>query len=294
MTVKPLKFEVDKGLYPFEHRFLDLGNGIDMHYVDEGSGETLLMLHGNPSWSFLYRKMILRLRDTFRCIAPDYPGFGLTEAPPGYQFTPGEHSEGIERFVDRLGLKDVTLIVQDWGGPVGLGLAVRRPELVKRLVIGNTWGWPLVGERRMEVFSWIMGGPIGRTMAYLFNGVARFFFMEGLIRRPNRDVMRMYLAPFANRKNRKQTSISPRLLITAADYLRDVEAGLDRIKEKPVLFSWGTKDFAFRDAERLRFAKTFLNHTTVLLNASHFWQEDASDVASEAILEWVTSGGEAN
>ena len=95
MTVKPLKFEVDKGLYPFEHRFLDLGNGIDMHYVDEGSGETLLMLHGNPSWSFLYRKMIVRLRDTFRCIAPDYPGFGLTEAPPGYQFTPGEHSEGI-------------------------------------------------------------------------------------------------------------------------------------------------------------------------------------------------------
>ena len=116
-----------------------------MHYVDEGEGETLLLLHGNPSWSFVYRKMILRLRENFSCVAPDYPGFGLTEAPPGYGFTPGEHSENIERFVDKLELRDMTFVVQDWGGPVGLGLAGRRPGLAKRFVIGNTWAWPLVG-----------------------------------------------------------------------------------------------------------------------------------------------------
>ena len=87
-----------------------------MHYVDEGEGVTLLMLHGNPSWSFLYRKMILRLRGDFRCVAPDFPGFGLTETPSGYGFTPREHSENIERFVDKLGLIDLTLVVQDWGG----------------------------------------------------------------------------------------------------------------------------------------------------------------------------------
>lgn len=149
-----MKFDVPHELYPFEHRFVDLGNRVDMHYVDEGQGETLLMLHGNPSWSFLYRKMILKLRGSFRCVAPDYPGFGLTEAPLDYGFTPGEHSQQIERFVDRLGLTDITLVMQDWGGPVGLGLAVRRPELVKRLVIGNTWAWSLVGERRNELFSW--------------------------------------------------------------------------------------------------------------------------------------------
>ncbi len=91
-----LKFDVPHHLYSFEHRFADLENGIEMHCVDEGEGETLLMLHGNPSWSFLYRKMILRLRGNFRCVAPDYPGFGLTETPPGYGLTPGEHSESIE------------------------------------------------------------------------------------------------------------------------------------------------------------------------------------------------------
>jgi haloalkane dehalogenase len=267
---RPLKFDVNKELYPFEHKFLELGNGIDMHYVDEGHGENLLMLHGNPSWSFLYRKLILRLRGTFRCIAPDYPGFGLTEAPAGYQFTPREHSENIEKFVDKLGITDLTLVVQDWGGPVGLALAGRRPDLVKRVIIGNTFAWPLAGERRFAVFSWLMGGPIGRTMAYLFNGVARFFFMRGLIRRPEKELMRMYLAPFKDRKNRRQTSISPRLLITAADYLREVEAGLDHIKDRPALLTWGTKDFAFRDVERQHFERVFTNHETVLLEASHF------------------------
>ena len=135
-----LKFDVPQHLYPFEHRFADLGNGIDMHYVDEGEGETLLMLHGNPSWSFLYRKMISRLLGNFRCVAPDYPGFGLTETPPGYGFTPLEHSENIERFVDKLGLRDMTLIVQDWGGPVGLGLAGRQGESCDGSdYAGNEW-----------------------------------------------------------------------------------------------------------------------------------------------------------
>ena len=286
MMTKPLKFEVNKELFPFENKFLELGNGINMHYVDEGTGENLLMLHGNPSWSFLYRKLILRLRDTFRCIAADYPGFGLTAAPPGYQFTPREHSENIEKFVDKLGITDLTLVVQDWGGPVGLGLAERRPELVKRVIAGNTFAWPLGGARN-RTFSWVMGAPIGRTMAYLFNGVARFFFIRGLIRRPEKEVMQMYLAPFKDRKNRRQTSVSPRLLITASDYLREVEVGLDAIKNKPALLTWGTKDFAFRDDERQHFERVFPNHETVLLEASHFWQEDAADDASEAIIQWM-------
>ena len=102
------KFDAPYHLYPFEHRFAELGNGIEMHYVDEGEGETLLMLHGNLSWSFLYRKMILRLREHFRCVAPDYPGFGLTETLLGYGFTPREYSESIERFADKLGLRDMT------------------------------------------------------------------------------------------------------------------------------------------------------------------------------------------
>ena len=111
--------------------------------------------------------------------------------------------------------------------------------------------------------------------------------MRGLVRKPEKDVMRMYLAPFKDRKNRRQTSISPRLLVKAADYLREVEAGLDHIKDRPALLTWGTKDFAFTGAERQRFEGIFEHHETVPLEASHFWQEDAADEASDAITEWM-------
>src|SRR5215469_7290007 len=173
-----LPFAVPTELFPVEHRFLDL-DGAHIHYVDEGSGETLLLLHGNPSWSFLYRKIIASLKSDFRCVAMDYPGYGMSDAPPSYGFTPQEHSEVLERFVERLGLSDLTIMVQDWGGPIGLGLAGRRPELVKGFIIGNTWAWPHDRDPRIRAFSWMMGGPIGKALTRRFNLVPRFFFSRG-------------------------------------------------------------------------------------------------------------------
>ncbi len=286
-----LPFDIPKTIYPFEYHFLDLGNSTNIHYVDEGQGPLLLMLHGNPTWSLLYRKMILGLRNNFRCIALDYPGFGLSTAPKGYGFTPREHSEVLEQFVNILKLKDFTLIMQDWGGPIGLGLAGRHPELVKGLIIGNTWAWPLVGNRRFEMFSALMGGPIGHTIAYLFNGVVRFFLKEGLVNKLDPQVYQLYLAPFKNRSNRKQTVIFPRQLIKAADYLSEVEAGLSKLQDLPVLFPWGKKDFAFRDTELERFQKYFPNHKVLPLEASHFWQEDASEELVDAVNKWEAFAG---
>ena len=93
-----------------------------IHYIDEGSGPTLLFLHGNPTWSFLYRQLIQMCGD-FRCLALDYPGFGLSQAASGYGFTPREHSHVVEQFIEQLNLTDITLFVHDWGGPIGLGVA---------------------------------------------------------------------------------------------------------------------------------------------------------------------------
>src|ERR671920_404639 len=132
---------LDERLYPFESRYADVG-GARVHYVDEGSGPPLLLLHGNPTWSFLYRDIIAALRDRFRCIAPDYPGFGLSSAPPGYGFMPAEHARVIERLVLELDLRDVTMMVQDGGGPIGFAAATRHPGRFARFVIGNTWAWP--------------------------------------------------------------------------------------------------------------------------------------------------------
>lgn len=205
-------FDVPADLFPVEHRFLDL-DGTRIHFVDEGRGETLLLLHGNPAWSFLYRKMIPKLRDRFRCVALDYPGYGMSEAPPGYGYTPQEHSAVLERFVDRLDLTDLTVMVQDWGGPIGFGLAGRRPALVRRFIIGNTFAWPLDGEARIRVFSALMGGPVGRALTQAFNFVPRFFFWRGFAKPLARGVLEMYLAPWKDPARRIAAVVGPRQLI---------------------------------------------------------------------------------
>jgi len=278
-----LPFAVPHELFPVEHRFVEV-NGVPIHYVDEGTGDTLLLLHGNPSWSFLYRKMIPALRDSFRCIALDFPGYGMSAVPEGYGFTPAEHSAVLGRFVDQLALSGLTIMVQDWGGPIGLGLAGRRPDLVRALIIGNTFAWPLNGDWRIETFSWVMGGPVGMRLTRAFNFVPRFFLRRGLAHHVGPDVISLYLAPWRDPARRKAAVIAPRQLIRATAYLREVEAGLPTLADRPALIVWGMADFAFREQQRQRFERAFPNHKTIEYpDASHFLQEDVGERIAEEI-----------
>ncbi len=273
-----LKFPVDEELYPFAHHFVTLPGGARGHYLDEGPARprsTIVFLHGNPTWSFLYRNIVPALRDEHRCIALDYPGFGLSEARPGYDFLPATHSRAVEQFLDALGLSGVVLMVQDWGGPIGLGLAGRRPELVSALVIGNTWAWPKDRERHARRFSAFMGGPIGRFLAHRFNAIPRIFFARGTREPVPRRVLEMYLRPFRRPDRRAPTAIFPREIIASTAYLAGVEAALSRLADRPVLILWGLRDFAFGASDRERFERAFPRHRTVLLEtARHFIQED--------------------
>ncbi len=126
-----------KELYPFRSNFLDL-DGLKYHYLDEGTGANLLMLHGNPTWSFYYRNLILGLKDEYRILAPDHIGCGLSDKPQQYNYTLARHIANLEILIDKLKLKDITLVLHDWGGAIGMGFAVKHPELVKRFVIFNT------------------------------------------------------------------------------------------------------------------------------------------------------------
>ena len=124
--------------YPFEPNYLDQ-DGLRMHYVDEGVGSPVLLLHGEPTWSYLYRKIIRELTPTARAVAPDYFGFGRSDKPVERDwYTFDRHTESIERLVDELDLRDATVVVQDWGGPIGCRLALERPDRIARLVILNT------------------------------------------------------------------------------------------------------------------------------------------------------------
>ncbi|HEV8166950.1 MAG TPA: alpha/beta fold hydrolase [Actinomycetota bacterium] len=163
---------VDQELFPFQSHFAEV-DGARVHYIDEGQGPVFLGLHGNPTWSFLYRHIVHGLKDRFRCVALDYPGFGLSTAPAGYGYTVAEHARVVEGFVSQLGLEGVTLMVQDWSGPIGLSVAVRHPERFRAFVIGNTFGWPVRGEKTFERFSKLLGSRGVRKCVHAAYGRSR-------------------------------------------------------------------------------------------------------------------------
>ncbi len=135
-------------LYPFESRWLTTSVG-DVHYVDEGQGSPIVFLHGNPTWSFLYRRIIVALRHRFRCIAVDYPGFGLSDRPTGYGYTPMEHAAVVGEVVDRLELDGVIVMGHDWGGPIGLSVPPTGPTAWQGWLSGTRGsGRPIVGHGR--------------------------------------------------------------------------------------------------------------------------------------------------
>lgn len=278
---------LDETLFPFESRFTEL-DGCRVHYVDEGSGPPLLLLHGNPTWSFLYRDVIRGLRDRYRCLAPDYPGFGLSEAREGYGFTPAEHARVIERFLLELGLSNTTMMVQDWGGPIGLGVAGRHPERFRALVIGNTWAWPVNGSPRFELFARLAGGSLGGFFIRNFNAFVNLLVPAGTSRKLPGKVMAAYRGPFPDRRSREPTRVFPREILGSRGYLAEVESNLGGLREMPALIVWGGRDPAFGVRERERFEEIFPRHRTVVLSgAGHFIQEDAPHGIAKQIRSWA-------
>jgi haloalkane dehalogenase len=277
-------------LYPFESHYADVA-GSRVHYIDEGGGPPLLLLHGNPTWSFLYREIVKGLRDRYRCIAVDHPGFGLSSPAPGYGFTPAEHADVLEQLVLRLDLGDLTMMVQDWGGPIGFAVATRHPERFAAFVIGNTWAWPK-GDPGTQLFSRLLGGAIGRRLI-----LNRNLFVERLlpagVRRGTlpEAVMDAYRGPFPTPASRWPTAVFPREILASRPFLADIEGRLPRLSGRPALIVWPTKDVAFGDRERRRWEELFADHRTVLLEgAGHYIQEDASDEIVTAIRGWRSPG----
>ena len=273
-----LAFDVPRSLFDVDHKFLDLPSGARIHYVDEGTGPTLLFLHGNPSWSFQWRELIQGLRGSYRCVALDYPGFGWSEGPQGFGFTPREESLVVEEFVDRLQLRDLTLVMQDWGGPIGIGFAERRPELVKGFVLGSTWAWPTDASTPRGKFSVIAGGPIGEFVQVNFDGFASLGMKNGIVRASAPGVLDTYLKPFRPLDRRGIAGFYPGQITAANDYFAEVERGLPRVAAVPTLIFWALKDQGFPRADLQRFEATFANHRTLELpDADHFFFEDAAD-----------------
>jgi pimeloyl-ACP methyl ester carboxylesterase len=170
---------------------------------------------GNPTWWFLYRHIVSGLRDRFRCIALDYPGFGLSTAPPGYGITVSEHARVVQGFVEQLNLRDVTLMVQDWGGPIGLWVATRQPERFRAFVIGNTWAWPVTNERDFVWFSKILGSDAVGGLLVKRAEIFVNLFMRGGIRRKKLSLAEraMFKRPHPTAQSRVPVHLLPREIL---------------------------------------------------------------------------------
>ena len=285
----PLPAWVPAALYAFESRFADV-DGCRVHYLDEGAGPPLLLLHGNPTWSFLYRDIVAGLRDRHRCIAVDYPGFGLSTPAAGYGFTAAEHAAILERLVLQLDLHDVTMMVQDWGGPIGFAVATRHRERFAAFVVGNTWAWPK-NDPGTQLFSRILGGPIGRRLIQHRNVFVERL-LPGGVRRGTlpEPVMNAYRGPFPTPASRRPIAVLPHEILASRPFLAEIERGLPTLQDRPALIVWPTKDVAFGERERRRWEQVFPNHETVLLEgAGHYIQEDAADEIVAAIRAWRAS-----
>lgn len=149
-----IDFTPSRDLFPFVSKWF-LSSVGPVHYIDEGRGRPIVLCHGQPMWSFLYRNIVIGLRDQFRRIAMDYPGYGLSVRPGGYRYTPEEHAQIVGELVDHLELDDMVVMGQDWGGPIGMSMAAARADRVSGIVLGNTWFWKDPG-LKMRVFSRFM------------------------------------------------------------------------------------------------------------------------------------------
>ena len=260
-----------------------------MHYVDEGQGSPILFLHGNPTWSFLYRHLISSLRDRYRCVALDYPGFGLSDRPTGYGYTPGEQAGVVGEVVDQLGLDGMVIMGHDWGGPIGLAAACARPDRVAGLLLGNTWFWP--SERRARIFSAVMSSPPMRWAVRERNFFVERILPAGVARRLTAEELEHYRAVQPTPAHRAGVVEFPRQIVAATPWLEQLARDVpERLGAKKTLITWPGRDVAFPEKPMLRQVCSAFRDVTVvrLPTAKHFFPEDASEEVAAAITDRVS------
>lgn len=283
------RFTVNEREYPFTDHWFERG-GVAMHYVDEGEGFPVLMLHGNPTWSFLYRHIIKDLRKECRCIAPDYPGFGLSETPPDYHFTPQEHSDWIAALIEDLQLDSYILVVQDWGGPIGLATALKHPEKLAGLLLLNTWAWK--PDMASRLFSHTVGSTPAKYLHTHYNLFAKNLLPAGISNKERKrpEILQAYTAPFPTQESRLGTWVFPWAISHSNEWLQSIEKGLENLRGKPVEMVWGMKDMAFGNERYIDHWHRYFPDAPVerLHDANHFVQEDSPDEVILGILRLIT------
>ncbi len=286
---------VNPALYPFAGRFLDRPGG-RLHYLDEGTGDPVVMVHGNPTWSFHFRSLVLVLRGEYRCIVPDHLGCGRSDKPTAdqYDFSLTSRIDDLDALLADAGDR-VTLVVHDWGGMIGLGWAARHPERVKRIVALNTAAFPLPSTKRLPRSLWLgRNTRLGEWLILQQNAFCRAAARWCVTRKPlPADVRAMYLAPYDTPAHRLAVlkfvqTIPLRDGDPGMDIVRHTAASLTKFQNTPTLLLWGLRDFVFDRhflAEWQRRLPHAESHTWA--DCGHYLLEDAPDEAVAKVRDFL-------
>ena len=281
------------GTWPFAPRFLE-HQGVRLHYVDEGQGEPIVLLHGNPTWGYLYRNFIPPLSQSNRCVVPDHMGFGKSDKPLEKPYTLARHIENFSALMAHLDLRDVTLVMQDWGGPIGLGFGVEHPDRIKRLVILNTWAFRIPEGTRLAPLLELFRQPhTGEAMVQGLNLFVEGFLPAGIYHKERiNEIMPAYRAPFPDWNSRIGTLAFPRDIPVGDEHPSTPTMG--RIQDSlgklnvPTTIIWAMHDPAIAPPP-IDAWKNVYPHAEVhrIEAASHFLQEDEPEQIVSLIQEFL-------
>lgn len=284
---------IDREAYPFTPRTFEV-DGARLHYVDEGEGRPVLLVHGTTTWSFMYRDLIRALSPNYRCVAPDHLGFGLSGKPEGAAYLPADHARRLRALVEHLELRDVTLVLHDFGGPIGLAYALDDPRNIRSLVLFNTWMWSLRGEPLIEVASRLGGGSIGRLFFRRFNIELNTVFKTAWGKRAEltAPLHGQYTGPFPRPSDREPMWVLARELLASSDWYEQLWSRRERISRIPALLLWGLKDPIFRERHLSRWQELFTDARTVTFpEAGHFVPEEARGELRPILHGFLAGGG---
>ncbi len=276
---------------PFQSRFVSVA-GYRMHYVDEGSGPVVLLLHGNPTWCYLYRNVIRELKDSFRLIAPDFLGMGLSDRTPGKRFRAVDRIDQLEEFVNALGLTSFSLVMHDWGGPLGTGFMLRKLESVERVIYLNT---TLTETETLPSFIKLAAAPVvGKFLTRHTASFVRLTTSVGVYKKLTPDVARGYLSPYTTRQRRDAIWDFVDDIPFDSDHptymqMVQIAEGLPKIAEKSVKIIWGIHDPCFHREMLSKVAAHFPKAEILEIpEASHLVLDDAPQLAIPAIREFFS------
>ena len=277
--------------YPFSPKSYPVQGGHIMSYLDEGEGPILVLLHGNPSWSYLYRNVVTLLKRQYRLIVPDHIGCGFSEKPNQFSYRLQNHIDNIEALLDHLEIKQCILGMHDWGGAIGMGWATRFPEKIKGLVLFNTAAFR---SQQIPLRINVCRLPfLGKFLVQGLNGFAAGAVLMAVTQPMKSEVAKGFIAPYNNWRNRIATHrfiVDIPLSESHPSYvcLQELEKGLKCLQDKPMIIFWGGRDFCFNDSFYEEWQQRFPEADCHYFpDAGHYVLEDAFDEIKASLQEFL-------